>query len=129
MVALLTYFAMYSFPVVNSVMVVEKVKAQLATCQRMCKARDKDISSVRRDFDVMYNRWSTVQKENEILESELKGVRWEKSDFEEQCNKLENELKKVRKQKFDFEEKSRELEREVEIFQQKENVSNTMSLY
>ena len=145
-VALLTYFAMYSFPVVNSVMVVEKVEAQLATCQQMCKARDKEISSIRRErdvmynrwskeissirreMDVMYNRWSAVQKQNEILESELKGVRQEKSDYKEQCVKLENELKKVRQQKFDFEEKSRELEREIEIFQQKENVSSTISM-
>ena len=117
-----------SFPVVNPVIVVEKVETQLANCKRMCKARDKEISSIRRDMDVMYNRWSIVRKQNENLESELKGVRREKFDYEEQCDKLENELKKVRKQKFDFEEKSRELEREVEIFRQKENVSNTMSL-
>ena len=100
----------------------------MATCERMCKARDKEISSIRREMDVMYNRWSTVQKQNEILESELKGVRQEKLDYKEQCDKLENELKKVRQQKFDFEEKSRELEREIEIFQQKENVSNTISM-
>ena len=111
---------------VNPVIVVEKVEAQLATCQQMCKARDKEISSIRRERDVMYNRWCTVRKQNENLESELKGVQWEKSDYEEQCDKLENELKKVRKLKFDFEEKSRELEREVEIFRQKENVSNIL---
>ena len=110
-------------------MVVEKVEAQLATCQRMCKARDKEISTIKSERDVMYNRWYAVWKQNEILESELKRVRQEKSDYEEQCDKLENELKKVRKQKFDSEKKPRELEREFEIFQQKENVSNTTSLH
>lgn len=111
-------------------MVVEKVEAKLANCERMCKARDKEISSIRRDMDVLYNRWFAVQKQNEVLESELKGVRQEKSKCDKQCDELENELKKVRLQKFNFETKSRELEREIEIFQQKEKVyvSNTISM-
>ena len=90
-----------------------------ATYKQKCKAKDKEIANIRTEMAVIYSRW---QKEKEKLESELKRVRQEKSDYEDQCDKLENKIKKMQQQIFDFDEMSHKRKREVKLFQQKENV-------
>ena len=109
-------FAMF-VSVLNPVIKVE------ATYKQKCKAKDREIANIKREMDFMYSIW---QKQKENLESELKGVRQEKSDYEDQCDKLENKIKKMQQQIFDFDEMSHKRKREVKLFQQEESVRHYM---
>ena len=112
--AMLTYYILQCFiSVLNPVIKLE------ATYKQKCKAKDEEIASIRREMDVMYSRW---RKQKENLESELKQVRREKSNYGDQCDKLENELKKMQPKISEFDEMSHEQKREVKIAQRKENV-------
>ena len=62
------------------------------------------------------NKTGILQKQNVMLESELREIRKEKMDFEKNLEELEL---KCKQQCFHLEEKCKELENDVEMFKQK----------